>query len=136
MPARITATAWRRGATNALIWSLILLVGWMLVAQLISSVLHHSFGESFWLAWAFRWGLTFLLFLGTWLYGLNAGGRILLDCGPGSHPDQPPHLRLQTAVTASLLRQIQGSATSSLVSYLLPQPCLEGIADQTGYKPS
>ena len=84
MPARMTVTAWRRGTINALIWSLILLVGWLLVAELISSVSHYSFTESFWLAWAFLWGLTFLLFLGTWLYGLNSGGRILLDCGP--HP--------------------------------------------------
>ncbi len=84
MPARITATVWRRGATNALIWSLILLVCWLLVATLISSVSPYSFGESFWLAWAFLWGLTFVLFTGTWLYALNAGGRILLDCGP--HP--------------------------------------------------
>jgi hypothetical protein len=80
----MTFTAWRRGAINALIWSSILLVSWLLVAKLISSVSHFSFIQSFWLAWAFLWGLSFLLFLGTWLYGLNAGGRILLDCGP--HP--------------------------------------------------
>jgi hypothetical protein len=80
----MTVTAWRRGATNALICSLILLVSWLLVAKFISSVSHYSFGESFWFAWAFLWGLTFVLFLGTWFYGLNAGGRILLDCGP--HP--------------------------------------------------
>ena len=73
-----------RGATNALICGLIFLVGWLLVAMLISSVSHLPRTESFWLAWAFLWGLIFLLFLGTWLYGLNAGGRVLLDCGP--HP--------------------------------------------------
>jgi hypothetical protein len=84
MPAQMTATAWRRGATNALNWSFILLVSWLLVAKLISSVSHFSFTVSFWLAWAFLWGLTFLLFLGTWLHGLNSGGRILWDCGP--HP--------------------------------------------------
>ena len=80
----MTATALGRGATNALICGLIFLVGWLLVTKLISSVSHYSFTVSFWLAWAFLWGLTFLLFLGTWLYGLNAGGRVLLDCGP--HP--------------------------------------------------
>ena len=84
MPARMTATALGRGATNALICGLIFLVGWLLVAMLISSVSHLPRTESFWLAWAFLWGLIFLLFLGTWLYGLNAGGRVLLDCGP--HP--------------------------------------------------
>jgi hypothetical protein len=84
MPARMTPTAWGRGATNALIWTLILLVGWLLVAKMISSVSHKPFTESFWLAWAFLWVPIFLLFLGTWLYGLNTGGRVLLDCGP--HP--------------------------------------------------
>ena len=59
-------------------------MGWLLVAMLISSVSHQPRTESLWLAWAFLWGLIFLLFLGTWLYGLNAGGRVLLDCGP--HP--------------------------------------------------
>lgn len=84
MPARMTVTAWRRGATNAMIWFSILLVSWLLVAKLISSVSHYSFAVSFWLAWTLLWVLTFSLFLATWLYGLNAGGPVLLDCGP--HP--------------------------------------------------
>ena len=84
MPARMTATAWRRGATNALIYSMILFVSWVVAAKAMSSVLHRPFAESFWLAWAFLCGLILLLFLGTYLYGLNAGGRVLLDCGP--HP--------------------------------------------------
>ena len=52
--------------------------------MLISSVSHRSLSDSFWLAVAILSGLIFLLFLGTWLYGLTAGGRVLLDCGP--HP--------------------------------------------------
>jgi hypothetical protein len=84
MPARMTAKAWRRGTTNALTCSVILLGGWLLVAKLISSVSHKPFTESLWLAWAVIWMVIFSLFLGTWLHGLNAGGRILLDCGP--HP--------------------------------------------------
>ena len=84
MPARMTPTAWGRGATNALICGFIFIVCWALVAVLISSVSHHSLSDSFWLAFAILWGLIFLLFLGTWLYGLYAGGRVLLDCGP--HP--------------------------------------------------
>ncbi len=84
MPARMTPTAWGRGATNALICGLICLVCWLLVAVLISSVFHRSLSDSSWLAFAILWGLIFLLFLGTWLFGLNAGGRVLLDCGP--HP--------------------------------------------------
>jgi hypothetical protein len=84
MPARMTATAVGRGATNAMIWGTIFLVSWLLAAELISFVWHQPLTESFWLAWVVLWGPVFLLFLWTWLYGLNAGGRILLDCGP--HP--------------------------------------------------
>jgi hypothetical protein len=84
MPARMTPTAWGRGATNALICGVIFLVSCLLIAAVISSVSHRSFGESFWLAWVFLCGLILLLFLGTWVYGLNTGGRVLLDCGP--HP--------------------------------------------------
>jgi len=50
----------------------------------ISFLSHRSLADSFWLAFAILWGVIFLLFLGTWLYGLNAGGRVLLDCEP--HP--------------------------------------------------
>ena len=84
MPARMTTTALGRGATNALIYGLIFLASWLLIAKLISFVSARPLAESFWLAWAVLWGPIFLLFLGTWLYGLSAGGRVLLDCGP--HP--------------------------------------------------
>ena len=84
MPARMTPTAWGRGTANALICGFIFFACWLLVAVLISSVSHRSLSDSSWLAFAILWGLIFLLFLGTWLYGLNAGGRVLLDCGP--HP--------------------------------------------------
>ena len=84
MPARMTPTARERGATNSLICGLFFLACWLLVAVLISSVSHRSLSDSSWLAFAILWGLICLLFLGTWLYGLNAGGRVLLDCGP--HP--------------------------------------------------
>ena len=46
MPARMTPTAWKRGATNALICGLIFLVCWLLVAELISSVSHLTFRTS------------------------------------------------------------------------------------------
>jgi hypothetical protein len=55
-----------------------------LVAAVISSFSHRSLSDSFGLAFAILWGLIFLLLMGTWLYGMNAGGRVLLDCGP--HP--------------------------------------------------
>ena len=51
MPARITITV-LRAANQRSDLELILLACWLLVAELISSVSHYSFGESFWLAWA------------------------------------------------------------------------------------
>ncbi len=73
-----------RGATNALICGFIFFVCWLVVSVLVSSVTHRSLSDSSWSAFAILWMPIFLLFLGTWLYGLNAGGRVLLDCGP--HP--------------------------------------------------
>jgi hypothetical protein len=84
MPTRMTSTAMNRGAANALICGLLFLLGWFLLAKLISVVLHWTLAQSFFAAWAVLWSLVFTLFLGTWLYGLNAGGRVLLNCGP--HP--------------------------------------------------
>ncbi len=84
MPARMTATAWRRGTINALLCMSIFLVIWSLVAKLISTVLRTSLNESLLLAWVILWCPIFLLFVGTWLHGLRTGGRVLLDCGP--HP--------------------------------------------------
>jgi hypothetical protein len=84
MPARMTPTAWGRGSTNALICGVIFFVCWLVVSLLVSSVTHRSFSDSSWPALAILWVPIFLLFLGTWLYGLKAGGRVLLDCGP--HP--------------------------------------------------
>ncbi len=84
MPARMTPTAWGRGMLNALICGVIFFAFWLLVAEVISILSHRSLADSWWFAFAILWGLVFLLFLGTWLYGLNAGGTLLLDCGP--HP--------------------------------------------------
>jgi len=89
MPARMTPRSWLRGVTNALICLLILLVGPSLIARLISSISHRSLADSYRLAWPFFWGLFLLLFLSTWLYGLNARGRILLDCGPNQERVPP-----------------------------------------------
>jgi len=80
----MTATAWGRGIVNALICGSIFFACWSLIAGLISSILQKTLADSFWLAFAILWSLIFSLFLGTWLYGLNAGGRVLLDCG--AHP--------------------------------------------------
>jgi hypothetical protein len=81
MPARMTPTAWGRGMVNALICGVIFFAFWLLVAEVISFLSHRSLADSWWFAFAILWGPIFLLFLGTWLYGLNAGGTVLLDCG-------------------------------------------------------
>jgi hypothetical protein len=80
----MTPTAWGRGILNAISCGVMLFVFWLLVAELISLISHRSLTESFWLGFAVLWALLYLLFLGTWLYGLRTGGRVLLDCGP--HP--------------------------------------------------
>jgi hypothetical protein len=84
MPARMTPTAWGRGILNAISCGVLFFVFWLLIAEFISLISHRSLAESFWLGFGVLWALIFLLFLGTWLYGLRTGGPVLLDCGP--HP--------------------------------------------------
>jgi hypothetical protein len=81
MPARITPTAWHRGAKNALVCLPIVLVSWLLMAGLICSFFHLSFRQSFFLAFVALQVASLLLFLGVCLRHFNAGGRVLLDCG-------------------------------------------------------
>ena len=59
---------------------------WLLTAGAISLVADKPIQEGAfgWLAFGLLWGLAFLWFLATWLYGRQAGGQVLLDCGP--HP--------------------------------------------------
>ena len=113
----MTASAWGVGITNALICGLTFLVGWLAVAKLISSFSLKPLTESFWLAWAFLWVLIFLLFLGTWLYGLNSRGRVLLDCGP--HP-----ARVLFLINAALFLVIglgfAGSSSSKFIAMASP----------------
>jgi hypothetical protein len=80
----MTPTAWGRGIVNALTCGVIFFGFWLLLAEVISSISHRSLADSFWVAFAVLWALLFVLFLGTWAYGLRTGGRVLLDCGP--HP--------------------------------------------------
>ncbi len=110
MPARMTPTAWGRGMVNALICGVIFFAIWLLVAEVISFLSHRSLAESCWFAFAILWGLIFLLFLGTWLYGLNAGGSVLLDCGP--HPTRV--LFLIEAALFAVMGLTRGLALGSL----------------------
>jgi hypothetical protein len=84
MPPRMTATAWAQGAKNALICAVGVLFVWLAIAVGLWWVFGQGILYSFGLAFAALWCLIFPVFLGTWLYGRNSGGRLLLDCGP--HP--------------------------------------------------
>lgn len=81
---RMTSTAWRQGVTNALICGVGVLLAWLALAFIFSLALKQSFAASFRTSFLVVWGLTFLAFLGSWIYGRCVRGRILLDCGP--HP--------------------------------------------------
>jgi hypothetical protein len=81
---RMTSTAWRQGAVNALICGVGVLLAWLAFAFIISLILSQSISASFRPSFLAVWGLAFLAFLGSWIYGRCVRGRILLDCGP--HP--------------------------------------------------
>jgi hypothetical protein len=80
----MTATAWAQGAKNALICSVGVFFVWLAIAFVIWWVSDKSILVSFMLAFVVIWCLIFPVFLGTWLYGRNSRGPVLLDCGP--HP--------------------------------------------------
>jgi len=108
MPPRMTATAWAQGAKNALICGVGLLIVWLPLAVVLWLISGQGILESFGLAWALLSGLIFLVFLGTWLYGRNTGGRVLLDCGP--HPTKT--LFLINASLFLIMGLTSGLATS------------------------
>jgi hypothetical protein len=110
MPARMTPTAWSRGAINALICGAIFFGAWSLVARVISYISLRTLSASDGPAFGALWGLVFLLFLGTWLHGRNAGGSVLLDCGP--HPTRA--LFLLNAVLFLVMGVAGGFATASV----------------------
>lgn len=82
----MTTTAWRQGARNALICGLGVALAWLLLAILFSIILRQGVTESSRIAFSVLWAVTFLVFLGTWLYSRLSRGHILLDCGP--HPNR------------------------------------------------
>ncbi len=85
MPAQLTSTARRQGLKNALICGIGALVVWLAVTAALSLLPGRKFLDSMMLSFALLWVVTFLGFLGTWLYGLSTRGRVLLDCGPIPH---------------------------------------------------
>jgi hypothetical protein len=82
--SRMTGTAWRQGLVNALICGVGVLLAWFALAFIHSLILSQSISASFRPALLSVWGLAFLAFIGSWIYGRCMRGRILLDCGP--HP--------------------------------------------------
>ena len=82
--ARMTSTVWIQGVSNFLVCGSIVASVGFLLGGLISSFFHRPLSESFYLGLGCIWGLAFILFLLNWILDFNAGGHILLDCGP--HP--------------------------------------------------
>jgi hypothetical protein len=80
----MTTTAWRQGAKNALICGVGVALVWLAFAVAFSIVLRQSIAQSSRIAFYAVWAVTFVGFLGAWLYGRLSRGRMLLDCGP--HP--------------------------------------------------
>lgn len=84
MPAQMTPTARAQGIKNALIVGIAMLVVWCIVTAAVVLIFEQPVFRSFGISGGALCGLVLLVFLGTWLYGRSAGGRVLLDCGP--HP--------------------------------------------------
>jgi len=80
----MTSTALKRGYTNALICGLIVLSAWLLLGGAIAVATGRERGDSLSISFAVLCGLILLTFFLTWLRGRNAGGRVLVDCGPHS----------------------------------------------------
>ena len=79
---QMTPTAWAQGAENALICAIAAMILWCAIAAAVSLISGKPFSDSFRAALEVLWGFTFLVFLGTWLYGRANAGRVLIDCGP------------------------------------------------------
>jgi hypothetical protein len=84
MTPRMTSTALKRGFTNALRCSLFVVGVWLLVGGAIAIATGRERDDSLVISFPLLCGLTLLTFFLTWLFGRNAGGQVLVDCGP--HP--------------------------------------------------
>ena len=111
MPAPLTSTARRQGWKNVLICGIGFLVLWLAVTAALSLLPGRKILGSMMLSYALLWGVTFLAFLGTWLYGLSMRGRVLLDCGPLAH--RRTHLMI---AVLSLLTALGGGLAATPAS--------------------
>jgi hypothetical protein len=78
----MTPTARRQGLKNAVVCGIGLLVACCLIAAAIWLIFDQPLVDSFGLGVAVLGVFSWLVFLGTWLYGQVIAGRVLLDCGP------------------------------------------------------
>ena len=104
MPAQMTPTARAQGRKNALIVGIAMLLIWCIITAAVVLIFEQPILRSFGVSGAALCGLVLLVFFGTWLYGRNGGGRILLDCGP--HPTRK--LFLMQAVVFLVLGLMNG----------------------------
>lgn len=82
MPTRMTETAWRQGAKNALIVVPLFLIASVLLQQILVSIYRENPAEANRDAFAVLGGFVLVIALATWIYGRSIAGRLLLDCGP------------------------------------------------------
>ena len=115
LSSQMTATAYRLGAKNALACGVGVLVVWLLVWGIVWRATGKTIGESFGIAFALLFGVVFVWFLAGWLYGRQAAGQVLLDCGP--HPSR--RLFLLNAVPALVVGLIAGGSVIGSVSEVL-----------------
>jgi hypothetical protein len=84
MTPRMTSTALKRGFTNAFRCGLMVVGTGLLLGGAIAVATGRERGDSLSISFALLCGLNLLIFFLTWLFGRNAGGQVLVDCGP--HP--------------------------------------------------
>lgn len=110
MPAQMTPTAWGQGVKNALICGFGVLAAWFTITAFFAVNFQLPLLHSIGVAFAALCGLVLVVFLGTWIYGRNAAGRVLLDCG--THPTKI--LFLINAAIFPILGVVVGLNTTSL----------------------
>ena len=111
MPVQLTSTARRQGLKNGIICGIGLLVLWLAVTAALSLLPGRTLLDSMMLSFALLWVVTFLAFLGTWLYGLSTRGQVLLDCGPPAH-----RRNYLTIAVVSLLGALAGGMAATPAS--------------------
>ena len=116
MHPQTTWMAGRKGVRNPLAGVAILLV---VIGATIWQASHTSSGESLRIVFALLWGILFVRFLAAWLYGRQAGGQLLLDCGP--HPSRKMLLLIAVAFPALFggLTVVTGSETFGIAGPVL-----------------